>query len=509
MQQGRPIAFASRTLKKSEAMYAPVQLEALGLVFALKQFSPYIYGKRTTVLTDQSSLISLMEKRDVSNILDRYKNYIMGFDLNIKYIKGSDNTVADYLSRKVFSINLTSTTDDFADVFPKVQNYFQYPFIIKNFNKYLSDKEKETYPNCTITMRGKVRIYVPQKLRFMTLTLWHEHPLLGNHAGFDKESLKFKDTFHWPAIDNDIRRIWSSCQQCIQNKPHGPLQATVNVKTLPIPPHPWHTLSLDHLVINENSYVLVLIDEFSKFVRLHHVANMGALTTIRELTNTFFLLGFPNTLKTDNGSAFIADTFKSFCKTFDITHYQVSAYNHQGNAIVERFNRTIRESIRLYNNNNILDIINSIQYVHNFSYMTNQDGKPKEYILSTIDRYTNENYTNIELSGRRSLLDYIKTHLHKSDKTTPPNEFKIIPRDTIVFKKNVSAHKNDKQFLGPFKIVEHLHGDTYMIVKITNSKRPTGLPEKVNARILKLAPKIIQEQSQHLEDTSSSTTDTT
>uniref|UniRef100_A0A0K0FJP4 Integrase catalytic domain-containing protein n=1 Tax=Strongyloides venezuelensis TaxID=75913 RepID=A0A0K0FJP4_STRVS len=317
---------------------------------------------------------------------------------------------------------------------------------------------------------------------------------------------KFKDTFHWPAIDNDIRRVWSSCQQCIQNKPHGPLQATVNAKSLPIPPHPWHTLSLDHLVVNENSYILVLIDEFSKFVKLHHVSNMGALTTTRELTNTFFLLGFPHTLKTDNGPAFIADTFKSFCKTFNISHYLVSAYNHQGNAIVERFNRAIRESIRIYNEIDILELINSIQYVHNFSYMTNHEGKPKEYILSTIDRYTNENYINIELSGRRSLLEYIKTTLHNSNDKIPSNTFTIIPNDTIVFKKNVSAHKNDTQFLGPYKIVEHLHGDTYMIIKLTKSHRPTGLPERVNARILKLAPKVIQEQSQKLANEDSSIT---
>uniref|UniRef100_A0A0K0EAY9 RT_RNaseH domain-containing protein n=1 Tax=Strongyloides stercoralis TaxID=6248 RepID=A0A0K0EAY9_STRER len=70
IQNDKPIAFASRTLKKSEIMYPPVQLEALGVVYALKQFTPFIYGKRTTVLTDQHSFISLMTKKDVSNILD-------------------------------------------------------------------------------------------------------------------------------------------------------------------------------------------------------------------------------------------------------------------------------------------------------------------------------------------------------------------------------------------------------------------------------------------------------
>uniref|UniRef100_A0A0K0G3H0 Uncharacterized protein n=1 Tax=Strongyloides venezuelensis TaxID=75913 RepID=A0A0K0G3H0_STRVS len=45
-----------------------------------------------------------------------------------------------------------------------------------------------------------------------------------------------------------------------------------------------------------------------------------------------------------------------------------------------------------------------------------------------------------------------------------------------------------------------------MIIKLTKSHRPTGLPERVNTRILKLAPKVIQEQSQQLENEDSLST---
>uniref|UniRef100_A0A0N5B5V7 Translocon at the inner envelope membrane of chloroplasts 214 n=1 Tax=Strongyloides papillosus TaxID=174720 RepID=A0A0N5B5V7_STREA len=141
------------------------------------------------------------------------------------------------------------------------------------------------------------------------------------------------------------------------------------------------------------------------------------------------------------------------------------------------------------------------QYVHNFSHMTNQEGKPKEYILSTVDRYINEDYTNNNISGRRDLLHFIKNKFRENDNSTTENdnEFTYIPNNTIVFKKIQTAHKNDQQYDGPFRISEHLHGDTYLLHRITKSGRPTGQPIKSNARFLKLAPAIIQNNPNALE----------
>ncbi|CEF60668.1 Reverse transcriptase domain and Integrase,catalytic core domain and Ribonuclease H-like domain and Aspartic peptidase domain-containing protein [Strongyloides ratti] len=489
MQNNRPIAFTSRTLKNAELMYAPVQLEALGLVFALKSFSPYIYGKRTTVLTDQSSLLSLMTKTDVSNILDRYKNYIMGFDIDIRYIKGSDNAVADYLSRSVFSVEVTPIDEKYHSVFPKTTNYFQTPYIVSQFPQFLNDNEQLDYPDCKIQSRGKTGIYVPQILRFMLLSLWHEHPLLGNHSGYEKGVRKFKDIFLWPSMDNDIKKIWSTCSKCLKSKTQSPLMAPVSTKTIPIPPHPWHTLSLDHIVIDENNNALVAIDEFSKFVTLIHTTNLGAITAINSLERIFFLIGFPDVIKTDNGPAFISNPFQLFCNTYGIKHYTVSAYNHQGNGIVERFNRIIREAIRLYPKTDIKLLLHSTQYAHNFGYTTTQEGKPKEYILTTTDKWLQEPYINTSLSGRYDLLLYLKSLITSSTKQNPAETPQRIPPGTLVFRRNPTAHKNSEQYEGPYEVIEHIHGDSYIIQKLSFKGRRIESAFKTNARLLKLAPK--------------------
>ena len=95
----RPIAFPSRTLQPHERNYGISELEALGVVWAVKHFHHYLYGHLCTVYTDYEALKFLLNTPQPSGKLARWGMAIQELDLTIEYRPSNNNTRADALSR--------------------------------------------------------------------------------------------------------------------------------------------------------------------------------------------------------------------------------------------------------------------------------------------------------------------------------------------------------------------------------------------------------------------------
>lgn len=67
-----PIAYASRSLHVHECNYSINEIEILGLVWAVKNFRPYLLGHHTTVLTDHAACTSLLNASRPSAKLARW-----------------------------------------------------------------------------------------------------------------------------------------------------------------------------------------------------------------------------------------------------------------------------------------------------------------------------------------------------------------------------------------------------------------------------------------------------
>jgi hypothetical protein len=94
-----PISYISRTLNKAEINYSTMEKELLAIVWAVKQFRPYIYGRKFTVVTDHKPLTWLFNVMDPGARLVRWRLQLEEYEYDIIYKPGMLNSNADALSR--------------------------------------------------------------------------------------------------------------------------------------------------------------------------------------------------------------------------------------------------------------------------------------------------------------------------------------------------------------------------------------------------------------------------
>lgn len=94
-----PMYYASRTLNEVQTNYTTTEKELLAIVFAFEKFCLYLVGSKVTVFTDHVAIRYLMSKKDAKPRLIHWVLLLLEFDLEIKDKKGSENVVADHLSR--------------------------------------------------------------------------------------------------------------------------------------------------------------------------------------------------------------------------------------------------------------------------------------------------------------------------------------------------------------------------------------------------------------------------
>ena len=100
----RPIGFASRTLSAAEKGYSQLDKEGLAIVFAVKRFRQYLYGRAFTIVTDHKPLMSLFSETKcipplASARIQRWALTLSAYYYTIVYRAGKDNANADALSR--------------------------------------------------------------------------------------------------------------------------------------------------------------------------------------------------------------------------------------------------------------------------------------------------------------------------------------------------------------------------------------------------------------------------
>ena len=115
-----------------------------------------------------------------------------------------------------------------------------------------------------------------------------------------------------------------------------------------LPKAPWTELSIDFGLAptGSNEYLLVLIDDYSRFPVVELVRSTSSNAVIPCLDKIFAEYGIPEVVQSDNGPPFNSREFNEFSKHLCFTHRKVTPYWPRANGEVERFMRTVKKVIK-------------------------------------------------------------------------------------------------------------------------------------------------------------------
>ncbi|XP_063962569.1 uncharacterized protein K02A2.6-like [Lytechinus pictus] len=357
MQEGRPVAFASRALTDTETRYAQIEKELLAVVFGLQRFHVYTYGRPVSVQSDHKPLeiittkpLHLAPKR-LQRMLVRMHTY----DVVIRYKPGKEMYLADTLSRAYLQSGKTDEMRELETVNLAMHIPVSQPLLteIREATKRdetmqrLQEIIKQGWPNDKkdvepdlvsyfhvrdelstendLIFRGE-RLVIPKAMRReMTLQI-HD-----SHIGVNGCLRRARECMYWPGMSSQLKDFVQNCETCQE---YGKEQPKETLKPHDVPERPWAKVGADLFQLDGRHY-LITVDYFSGYWEVDYLEKTLATNVISKLKGQFARFGIPDQLVTDNGPQFTADEFKRFARKWQFEHTTSSPHYPQSNGKAE------------------------------------------------------------------------------------------------------------------------------------------------------------------------------
>ncbi|GFT07367.1 transposon Tf2-11 polyprotein [Trichonephila clavipes] len=318
----QPLAFLSMKLSASQKNWSTYDRELLAIYTMVKRFRHMLEGREFVIYTDQKPLIyAFQQKADKCSPRQlRHLDFISQFSTNIQHVPGTQNLVADALSRieidSISQANITLTSH--------VSTNVSRPFIPKDYRK---------------------------------IVFQHLHGL--SHPGIAASTKLATQRFVWPNIRRDIKTWVNSCHPCQRSKIYRHTKAPIG--TFALPDARFSQIHVDFIgpfpPSNGQSYCLTVVDRFTRWMEVIPTADMTAETVCRALLSVWISrFGCPAII-TDQGTNFESSLFRELSNLLGTNRIRCCAYHPKANGLVERLHRHLKSAIKAHENSKWSEII--------------------------------------------------------------------------------------------------------------------------------------------------------
>lgn len=366
MQNGQPVAYASRALTPAETRYAQIEKELLAIVFACDRFEMYVYGREEVHVETDHQPLELITQKPLNSAPKRLQRMLLKlqkYSLTVKYKKGKLMFLADTLSRAYLpEVHMCRLSENLADVdhtmslelsderlqqfkhvsaddpvLRELRKIIQQGWpdskaeVPDSVHAYYDFRDELTFQD-ELVFKGPL-VVVPAPMRKEMMAIAH-----ATHIGVEGCIRRARESMYWPRMSTELKEYVSKCDICMAHRAapsKEPLQQHDFVA------RPWSKVGAD-LCDLQGRTLLVVCDYYSNFIEVENIQKVTTRGVSKALRTMFARYGVPNELITDNGPQFASAEFAVFAKSWGFDHVTSSPRYPQSNGKAENAVKTVK-----------------------------------------------------------------------------------------------------------------------------------------------------------------------
>lgn len=319
-QNGKPVAFFSKALGVKNQALSIYNKEMMAVFLAVKKWHSYLVGRNFIIKTDHQSLKFLSEQQAITPYQQKWVAKMLGYDYSIVYRKGTQNAVADALSRKPIAsegqlFQCEGGNDgDWSKVWEQIIALYasdkKLCRLIEQVRTQPQLHPKYSWHGNCLRRKGNVVVGDDGLLRKRLFSLFHD-TLMSGHSGVHATLHQISALLYWKGLTKDVKQWVRECVTCQRCKNDNAAYPGL-LQPLPLPERAWADISMDFVeglpLSHGKSTVLVVVDRLTKYGHFLALAHpYTALTVAQEyLTHVYKLHGIPESIVTDQDKIFMS-----------------------------------------------------------------------------------------------------------------------------------------------------------------------------------------------------------